>query len=99
MQKGIGSGKTHADHRDLANQLYKNYAKGRELKKLEAIVGRDGMAEADLLLLDFAAVFENEFVHQEKQARSIYQTLDKGLELLEKFNLVPENRQKKKTGA
>jgi len=63
MQKGIGPGKTRDDHRDLANQLYKNYAKGRELKKLEAIVGKDGMAETDQLLLDFAVVFENEFIH------------------------------------
>jgi V/A-type H+-transporting ATPase subunit B len=95
MQKGIGPGKTRDDHRDLANQLYKNYAKGRELKKLEAIVGRDGMAEADQLLLDFADVFENEFVHQEKQTRSIYKTLDKGLEILERFDLLQHNLQKK----
>jgi V/A-type H+-transporting ATPase subunit B len=89
MQKGIGAGRTRDDHRDLANQLYKNYAKGRELKKLEAIVGREGMAEGDRLLLDFATVFENEFVHQEGLSRSIYKTLDSGLEILEKFNLVP----------
>ena len=99
MQKGIGPGKTRDDHRELANQLYKNYAKGRELKKLEAIVGRDGMAETDQLLLDFAAAFESGFVHQENEARSIYQTLDKGLEILEKFNLVPDSLQKKKTEA
>jgi V/A-type H+-transporting ATPase subunit B len=95
MQKGIGAGMTRADHRDLANQLYKNYAKGRELKKLEAIVGRDGMAEADQLFLDFATVFENEFICQEKQARSIYVTLDKGLEILGRFNLVPDDLKKK----
>jgi V/A-type H+-transporting ATPase subunit B len=91
MQKGIGPGKTRDDHRDLANQLYKNYAKGRELKKLEAIVGRDGMAETDQLLLDFAVVFENEFIHQEKQTRSIYNTLDKGSEILGRFNLLQHN--------
>jgi V/A-type H+-transporting ATPase subunit B len=95
MQKGIGSGKTRDDHRDIANQLYKNYAKGRELKKLEAIVGRDGMAEADQLLLDFATVFENGFIHQGKQARSIFKTLDNGLEILQKFNLIPDNMKKK----
>lgn len=97
MQKGIGTGRTREDHRDLANQLYKNYAKGRELKKLEAIVGREGMAETDQLFLDFATVFENEFIHQEKQVRSIYKTLDKALQILERFNLVPDNLKKKKT--
>ncbi len=99
MQKGIGAGRTRDDHRDLANQLYKNYAKGRELKKLEAIVGREGMSEGDRLLLDFATQFENEFVHQEGLARSIYQTLDKGLEILEKFNLAPDALLKQKAEA
>jgi V/A-type H+-transporting ATPase subunit B len=94
MQKGIGTGNTRGDHRDLANLLYKNYAKGRELKKLEAIVGRDGMGETDQLLLDFASLFENEFVHQGTQTRSIYNTLDKGLEILEKFNLLTNSLKK-----
>jgi V/A-type H+-transporting ATPase subunit B len=91
MQKGIGADMTREDHRELAKQLYKNYAKGRELKKLEAIVGRDGMAESDQLLLDFAAFFENDFIHQATKTRSINQTLDKGLKILEKFNLEPES--------
>jgi V/A-type H+-transporting ATPase subunit B len=95
MQKGIGTGRTREDHRELANQLYKNYAKGRELKKLEAIVGRDGMADSDQLLLDFTTVFENEFIHQATESRSIYKTLDTGLRVLEKFNLVSGNLQKK----
>jgi len=98
MQKGIGPGRTREDHRDLANQLYKHYAKGRELKKLEAIVGRDGMAEPDQLHLDFAAAFETGFVHQSNEARSIYQTLDKGLELLEKFNFFSGSPAKTETG-
>jgi V/A-type H+-transporting ATPase subunit B len=94
MQKGIGADRTREDHRDLANMLYKHYAKGRELKKLEAIVGRDGMAEADRLFLEFATVFENEFVYQGAEARSIYKTLDKGLEILERFDLLPDNLKK-----
>jgi V/A-type H+-transporting ATPase subunit B len=93
MQKGIGEQRTREDHRDLANQLYKNYAKGRELKKLEAIVGRDGMAESDQLLLDFASDFENQFVHQGDRSRSIYKTLDKGLEILQAFNLEKQVRE------
>ena len=95
MQKGIGAGRTRDDHRDLANQLYKNYAKGRELKKLEAIVGRDGMSETDKSFLDFATVFENEFIHQGDQARSIYKTLDKGLEILGRINPIQDQMNKK----
>ena len=91
MQKGIGAERTRDDHREVANQLYKYYAKGRELQKLEAIVGRDGMAEPDQLLLDFTAAFENEFVNQGTHTRSIYQTLDKGLEILHNFKLVQDD--------
>jgi V/A-type H+-transporting ATPase subunit B len=93
MQKGIGEQRTREDHRDLANQLYRNYAKGRELKKLEAIVGRDGMAESDQLLLDFASEFENQFVHQGNRSRSIYKTLDKGIEILQAFKLEKQARE------
>jgi V/A-type H+-transporting ATPase subunit B len=93
MQKGIGEQRTREDHRDLANQLYRNYAKGRELKKLEAIVGRDGMAESDQLLLDFASEFENQFIHQGNRSRSIYKTLDKGIEILQAFNLEKQGRE------
>ncbi len=89
MQNGIGTDKTRQDHRELANHLYRNYARGRELQKLEAIVGRDGMGEADQLLLDFAAAFEYSFVHQNAETRSIFETLDIGLDILEKFKLHP----------
>ena len=44
MQRGIGEGRTRSDHRALANALYRHYARGRELRQLEAIVGREGMA-------------------------------------------------------
>ena len=93
MQKGIGEQRTREDHRELSNQLYRNYAKGRELKKLEAIVGKDGMAESDQLLLDFASEFENQFVHQGNRSRSIYKTLDKGLDILQAFNLEKQARE------
>lgn len=87
MQKGIGTGKTREGHRQAANLLYKYYAKGRELKKLETIVGRDSMSEPDQVLLDFTAAFEVEFINQGLKRRSIDATLDKGLELLARFGL------------
>jgi len=87
MQSGIGKGHTREDHRKTANLLYKYYAKGRDLRRLEAIVGRDGMAEADKLMLDFADSFENEFVNQGVVRRNIQETLDTGLNLLRRFSL------------
>jgi V/A-type H+-transporting ATPase subunit B len=87
MQKGIGEGLTRADHRKVSNHLYKYYAKGRDLRRLEAIVGRDGMTKADILMLDFADAFEREFVGQGTARRSVSETLDAGLDLMKKFSL------------
>ncbi|BCR04726.1 V-type ATP synthase subunit B [Desulfuromonas versatilis] len=87
MQRGIGEGRTRKDHRKIANLLYKHYAKGRDLRSLEAIVGRDGMTEADRLMLDFAETFEKELVHQGSTRRDIQQTLDAGLALFARFKL------------
>lgn len=88
MHRGIGEGQTRADHRQTADLLYKHYARGRDLRRLEAIVGREGMTEADGMLLDFASAFEREFVNQPEGRRSIHETLDKGRELLGRFSLL-----------
>jgi len=87
MQKGIGKGHTREDHRKIANNLYKYYAKGRDLRKLEAIVGRDGMTKNDILMLDFADRFEREFVGQGSLRRTVIETLDAGLSLMADFSL------------
>ncbi|HYA87646.1 MAG TPA: V-type ATP synthase subunit B [Nitrospirota bacterium] len=87
MQKGIGEGRTRADHRKVSNLLYKYYAKGRDLRRLEAIVGRDGMTKADILMLDFADAFEKELVGQGGKRRTVLESLDAGLDLMKKFGL------------
>jgi V/A-type H+-transporting ATPase subunit B len=84
MQKGIGRGMTLDGHRELANRLYATYARGVDLRGLEAIVGRDGLAEGDRVILDFAGAFENEFI-QQPQRRNIAETLACGAELLQRF--------------
>jgi V/A-type H+-transporting ATPase subunit B len=87
MQSGIGAGHTREDHRKVANLLYKYYAKGRDLRRLEAIVGRDGMTEGDRLMLDFADAFEKAFVNQGMKRRNVLESLDEGRELMKKFGL------------
>jgi V/A-type H+-transporting ATPase subunit B len=87
MQKGIGEGRTRADHRKVANLLYKYYAKGRDLRRLEAIVGRDGMTKTDIVMLDFADAFEKDFVGQQGRRRTVQETLDAGLAIVERFGL------------
>lgn len=87
MQQGIGAERTRPDHRRLANSLYRNYAHGRDLRRLEAIVGREGVGEHDRQMLDFADCFEREFVHQGSTRRTVGESLDRGLALLRRFAL------------
>jgi V/A-type H+/Na+-transporting ATPase subunit B len=87
MQRGIGAGHTREDHRSVANSLYRNYAKGRDLRRLETIVGREGMIEGDRVMLDFADAFERELVHQGVVRRDINESLDAGIALLRRFSL------------
>lgn len=88
MQHGIGKGQTREDHRTLANHLYRTYAKGCDLRRLEAVVGRDGMLAEDQKLLDFADRFESGFVHQGTGRRSIIETLEIAESLLAEFKEV-----------
>lgn len=97
MQKGIGRDMTREDHREVANRLYATYARGVDLRSLEAIVGREGLSEEDRVILDFAGAFEQEFVHQDGR-RSITETLDCGLALLGRFVPVPGNTEGSSAG-
>ncbi|MCK5286916.1 MAG: V-type ATP synthase subunit B [Thermodesulfovibrionia bacterium] len=87
MQRGIGKGHTRDDHRTVSNLLYKYYAKGRDLRRLEAIVGRGGLTEKDRTMLDFTNAFEREFVNQGMKRRNIFETLDTGIGLVKRFKL------------
>lgn len=89
MQHGIGAGRTRADHRAVSNALYRCYARGRDLRKLEAIVGREGMLKGDQAMLDFAEAFEHEFVGHGDERRDIAATLDAGRALLRRFGEEP----------
>ena len=76
MKDGTGEGFTHADHPDLANQLYAAYARAVHVRVLASVVGRDGLTGNDQLFLDFGERFENEFIHQHNE-----RTLEQGMEL------------------
>jgi V/A-type H+-transporting ATPase subunit B len=89
MNLGIGSGKTREDHRGLADQLYACYAQGRDLRRLEAIVGEEGLLESDRRLRRFADAFEREFVGQGPGGRSLEETLEAGWKLL---RLLPKDQ-------
>ena len=81
--KGIGKGKTRADHADTMNQLFAAYASGKEAKELMTILGEAALSDVDLLYAKFADEFEKQYVNQGYTTdRSIEETLDIGWKLL-----------------
>ena len=82
MNAGIGSGKTRADHRTVADQLYALYAEGRDLRRLVAIIGEAALSTEDRRVLDFAKRFEKEFVGQASANREIAETLNIAWDLM-----------------
>jgi len=82
MNAGIGAGKTRADHRAVADQLYALYAQGRDLRRLMAIIGQAALSEEDQRVLAFTDRFEKTFIGQGMQARPIEETLNLAWELL-----------------
>ena len=84
MNAGIGEGKTRADHRSIADQLYALYAEGRDLRRLVAIIGEAALSNDDRRVLDFARRFEEEFVGQGMAEREVIGTLDLAWDLLSK---------------
>lgn len=82
MNEGIGKGKTRADHRPLADQLYALYAEGRDLRRLAAIIGEAALSAEDRRVLDFAKCFEETFIGQGMVNREITETLEHAWKLL-----------------
>lgn len=82
MNAGIGEGKTRADHRAVADQLYALYAQGRDLRRLVAIIGEAALSADDRQVLGFADRFEAHFVGQGKTNRSMQETFVQAWELL-----------------
>ena len=81
--KGIGEGKTRADHANTMNQLFAAYARGIEAKELMVILGEAALTEIDLIYAKFADEFEKEYVSQGYFTdRPIEETLEIGWKLL-----------------
>lgn len=81
--KGIGEGKTRADHSNTMNQLFAAYARGKEAKELMVILGEAALSDIDIIYAKFADAFEQEYVSQGYNAnRDIEETLRIGWKLL-----------------
>ncbi|MBP3380165.1 MAG: V-type ATP synthase subunit B [Ruminococcus sp.] len=91
--KGIGKGKTRADHSDTMNQLFSAYARGKDAKELMVVLGEAALTPTDLLYARFADEFEKRYVSQGfDNNRSIEETLSIGWELL---RLLPRSELKR----
>lgn len=91
--KGIGEGKTRADHANTMNQLFAAYARGKDAKELMTILGEAALSDIDLIYAKFADAFEQEYVSQGYNAnRDIEETLRIGWKLL---SLLPRSELKR----
>ena len=97
MKSAIGECRTRKDHADVSNQLYAKYAIGKDALAMKTIIGEESLNEEDKLATDFLNKFEKTFISQGKnENRTIYDSLDKGWELLKTFpkhmlNRIPKN--------
>lgn len=81
--KGIGEGKTRADHSNTMNQLFAAYARGKDARELMVILGEAALSDTDILYAKFADAFEKEYVSQGYTTdRTIEETLEIGWKLL-----------------
>ena len=91
--KGIGEGKTRADHSNQMNQLFAAYATGKEAKELSAILGDSALTDVDKLYAKFADEFEKLYINQGfNENRSIIETLEIGWKLL---TILPRSEMKR----
>jgi len=95
MKSAIGKGMTREDHPQVSNQLYANYAIGKDTQAMKAVVGEEALSADDLLYLEFLEAFEGKFIQQGPyETRTIFKSLDLAWDLLKKF---PKDKLKKIT--
>ncbi|GLP76596.1 V-type ATP synthase subunit B [Mycobacterium antarcticum] len=86
MGSGIGEGRTRADHRAVADQIYACHARGLEVRRLLSIVGEAALSPSDGRYLEFSRRFETEVVGHGAARRSVIETLDAFWDLLLTFD-------------
>lgn len=86
MKSAIGEGMTRGDHSEVSNQMYANYAIGKDVQAMKAVVGEEALSSEDLLYLQFLEKFESRFVNQGLyENRTIFDSLDLAWTLLRLF--------------
>merc|ERR1711967_42713 len=64
MKSAIGENMTRKDHANVSDQMYANYAIGKDVNAMKAVVGEEALSADDLLYLEFLGKFESEFIAQ-----------------------------------
>jgi len=86
MKSAIGAGMTRVDHGPVSNQMYANYAAGKETQALKAVVGVEALSTEEKRFLKFEEDFEKGFLRQDAyENRDIFYSLNKAWELLDQF--------------
>merc|ERR1711871_1449726 len=86
MKSAIGKGMTRADHNSVSNQMYANYAQGKDVLAMKAVVGEEALSDDDKLYLKFTEKFEGKFLRQkEYEKRDVFDSLEAAWQLLRTF--------------
>merc|ERR1712037_690814 len=86
MKAAIGKGFTRYDHGSVSNQMYANYALGKDVVAMKAVVGEEALSNDDRLYLGFTEKFERRFLTQGPyENRDIFQSLEEAWKLLRSF--------------
>merc|ERR1711907_725531 len=93
-----GEDMTREDHPDVSNQLYANYAIGKDTAAMKSVVGEEALGPEDKLYLEFLEKFEAKFIQQGSyDNRDIFASLEIAWGLLRTFpremlKRIPEKR-------
>jgi len=86
MKRAIGAEHTRIDHSPVSDQMYANYAQGKEVQALKAVVGEEALSVEEKQYLTFETNYERRFVRQDAyENRTIFESLDLAWDLLESF--------------
>jgi len=86
MKSAIGENRTRKDHGSVSDQLYANYAIGKEVLAMQAVVGEEALSSDDKLYKEFLTKYEQKFLSQGfNERRTIFESLEKAWELLRIF--------------
>jgi len=86
MKSAIGEKLTRVDHGAVSNQMYANYAAGKETQALKAVVGAEALSVEEKRFIAFEQDFERTFLRQDAyENRDVFLSLNRAWELLEQF--------------